>query len=152
MALIGIYFAWEQLYQSKLIAKGTLMLKLEELSDLPSRTATHAKLRPSGQWGRNKGGPSGNEEWAEVDDYMGFFEHCELLLRAGSIQLSEFELLFGYRVTNLIRNDIIYKAKLIETKEDWKLFVALHARLNRYDPEKYPRGTAERINKLRALF
>ena len=141
LALIALYFAWEQLYQSKLIAKGELMLQLEALSDQGSRSETHIKLRPAGVWGVNNPGaaPSNNQEWAAIDDYMGFFEHVEHLLRAGSIDISDFQELFGYRVENLLSNETICTAKLKgPQREYWKLFLELLVRLNRFDPKRFP--------------
>jgi hypothetical protein len=141
LALIALYFAWEQLYQSKLIAKGELMLQLETLSDQGSRSETDVNLRPEGVWGVNNpgGAPSNNEEWAAIDDYMGFFEHVEHLLRAGSIDISDFEMLFGYRIENLLGNEIICKAKLLGAERPyWKLFLDLLARLNRFDRARFP--------------
>ena len=51
--------------------------------DLRDRFAKHdvdRRLRPGGAW-TDGSGPATLEEWAEVEAYMGLFEHCEVMLK-----------------------------------------------------------------------
>jgi len=61
---------------------------------------------------------------------MGFFEYCEILIRDSLIDIDTFEKIFGYRIRNIISNEIIYNAKLIKERNEWILFISLLKRLN----------------------
>src|SRR6266446_3531197 len=41
--------------------------------------SVHRRLRPGGAWAEGAG-PTTAEEWAELEAYMGLFEHCEVML------------------------------------------------------------------------
>ena len=43
----------------------------------------HLKLRPGGEWAGTGKGPINAQEWAQLEAYMGLFEHCEIMLRYG---------------------------------------------------------------------
>ena len=66
---------------------------------------------------------------------IGFFEHCELLLRAGTIEPNGFKLLYGYRIENILKHPQIVKAKLIDEREYWSLFYAICDRFNYKIPQ-----------------
>ncbi len=126
-AVLALIYAGLQLRQSVLIARGQFMLELERMITL--HDPVHIRLEGKGIWTKPDSGPAGNSEWTALDDYMGFFEHCELLLQAGSLKLQSFKDLFGYRVANIMMNKRIVKAKLIEEKKYWRLFLKLLDRL-----------------------
>ena len=67
---------------------------------------------------------------------MGFFEHCELLLKAGSLKSESFKALFGYRVENIMANKRIVQAKLLDEREFWCLFLELLDRLGTARPNR----------------
>jgi hypothetical protein len=91
--------------------------------------AVHLKLRPGGEWTVFGSGPTTGEEWAKVEDYMGLFEHCELMLRGKLIDRKTFEAIFSYRLHNLLANRRIVDAKLHNEGESWTLFLSLLKRL-----------------------
>jgi hypothetical protein len=113
--------------------QGQFLLKLEEISAFHNEI--HLKLRPDGEWFENNSGPSCLSDWAKLDDYMGFFEHCEILMEKGSLEFSDFESIFGYRVDNIIDNKLIVKKKLIKEKAKWCHFLGLLRRMKRELPE-----------------
>ena len=94
-------------------------------------------MRPGGAWTKDDAGPTSESEWSKVEDYMGFFEHCELLLQDGSLKPASFKALFGYRVVNIMANDNIVREKLLKEGASWHLFLELLDRL------KLPRPTAK---------
>jgi hypothetical protein len=102
------------------------MLELEKMSERFDRV--QALLRNGGAWHGGAGGPSSLEEWCEVEDYMGFFEHCELLLKAGTIEPSGFKALYGYRIENIACHPALVKAKLIDERSYWTNFLNICAR------------------------
>ena len=126
-AVAALIYAGVQLHQSAAVARGQFMLELEKM--MTTHDAVHLNLRPTGKWTDDDTGPSTAAEWSAVDDYMGFFEHCELLLRSGSLKFTDFNHLFGYRIHNLMSNAIIVDAKLINERDKWGLFLSLIKRL-----------------------
>ena len=63
------------------------MLELERM--MTAHDEVHLKLRPGGEWAAG-GGPTTAAEWSKVEEHMGFFEHCEALLRDGSLAEESF--------------------------------------------------------------
>ncbi|HTA46082.1 MAG TPA: hypothetical protein VK789_26740 [Bryobacteraceae bacterium] len=51
--------------------------------------AVHRRLRPGGAWA-NPSGPASPEEWADLEAYMGLFEHCEVMIDQGLIDSKTF--------------------------------------------------------------
>lgn len=129
LSFLALVYAGLQLKQSVAIARGQFMLELEKM--IASHNAVHMRLRPGGDWSKAKGGagPHSVDEWAETEDYMGFFEHCELLLQDGSVKLASFKALFEYRIHNLMMNERIVHAKLVHEEQSWSLFLGLLDRL-----------------------
>jgi len=68
-------------------------------------------------------------EWAQVEAYMGLFEHCEKMLEKHLIDERQFREIYKYRLNNLVANDTIRVKKLIERVEGWKSFLALLKRM-----------------------
>jgi hypothetical protein len=89
----------------------------------------HRLLRPGGAWAGG-GGPSKPEEWADVEAYMGLFEHCEVMLEQKLIDQRTFADIYSYRLRNLVANDIVRQVKLIELATGWQRLLALLARMN----------------------
>ncbi|MGO9485934.1 MAG: hypothetical protein ACLPX9_15330 [Rhodomicrobium sp.] len=127
----GIFYAVAQLRHSVRVSRATFLLELERLSRV--HDAVHAHLRPGGLWAEEGAGPQTAGDWIQVEDYMGFFEHCEVLIRQGSLDAKVFESLFAYRLRNLLANEFIVHAKLHAEREHWQLFWAL---LKRFGLEK----------------
>jgi hypothetical protein len=104
------------------------MLEIERM--LATHDRVHLRLRPGGDWCGTGIGPTTLEERAQVEDYMGLFEHCELLIRSGVINSQMFENLFKYRIENLVANPVIVREKLILEKDYWIDFIQLVKRLH----------------------
>jgi len=88
----------------------------------------HRRLRPGGPWADGSG-PDTEEEWAEVEAYMGLFEHCEVMLQQRLIDEETFSEIYAYRLNNIIANDIIRREKLVHRAEGWQRFLALLKRM-----------------------
>jgi hypothetical protein len=110
------------------------MLEVERM--LAEHNKTHLRLRPGGDWCRTGKGPETPEEWDHVDEYMGLFEHCELLIKAGVLDLQRFKSLFGYRIENILANEKIVCKKLVCRPEadHWSDFISLTERLKLKTP------------------
>ena len=75
-----------------------------------------------------------NEAWADVDGYMGLFEMVKVLVDGKVIDLVTVNRLYGYRITNIVRNEKIRQQKLDNpaTRSDWHDFIELAKALKRY--------------------
>jgi len=65
------------------------------------------------------------EEWADVDDYLGLFEVCEIMLRKKTIRIGAFRALYGYRLSNLLFHDEIVFYKFVMEVKHWGLLYSL---------------------------
>lgn len=134
LAAVGliIYTAY-QVRQNTLISRGQFWLELEKM--FTNHDDVHIKLRPGGQWSMpESGGPEDVEDWAKVEDYMGLFEHCEIMMSKKLIDRQTFNSIFSYRLNNILRNQKIVEAKLIREKEKWKVFHSLIKKLKLKSP------------------
>jgi|GEM_PF-3426036 len=63
-----------------------------------------------------------DEDWPDIDGYMGAFERLYLLLRDGVINRRDAKSLYGYRLENIVNNKEIRQAKLRNEEESWYYF------------------------------
>ena len=135
----GIFYAAAQLRHSASTSRAAFLLQLEDMSH--DHDAVQAKLLPKGAWTEKGAGPVTPIEWVQAEDYLGFFEHCEIQMRQGSLDPRVFWHLFGYRIENIIANELIVREKLIGERQHWLLFWALlrrfrlTPRISRMQPE-----------------
>jgi hypothetical protein len=110
--------------QAKKDSRGDFLLRLDEA--FRYYQPIHSKLRPKGPWAGNSGGPESNEDWIAVEGYMGLFERVQILIEQKVIDIATIERLYGYRVSNIVANTIIYNEKLTgPLRNDWSDFVKL---------------------------
>ena len=130
VASIGIYLGVKQLKLSTSIAKANFLLELEKLSE--RFDDIHMNLRPGGKWAE-AGEVSLNDlsrsEIIKLEDYMGFFEHCELLINKGVLSGSDFYKLFGYRLYNLNSSGLIGQKVSADGADSWVDIIALKERI-----------------------
>jgi hypothetical protein len=119
---IGLIFAGYQLRDSRRVAQGEFLLQLDEM--FRHHQEVHLALR-QGDWSDGVSGPETNEEWAAVDAYMGLFERVYILIERKIIDKEIVDRLYGYRVRNIVTNDPIRQAKLVEAREYWTDFIKL---------------------------
>lgn len=119
----ALVFAGIQLRHSARVAEGQFLLDLEKI--MATHDEVHLKLRPGGAWADGES-PETAKDWSKLEDYMGFFEHCELLVRDKSLSIERFDEIFGYRLHNIVANEEICRAKLLSSeKESWGLFISI---------------------------
>jgi hypothetical protein len=102
---------------------------LELRSTFARHDEVHGKLRPGGEWTLSTG-PKASEEFAQVESYMGLFEHCEIMLSQKLIDEATFSEIYKYRLQNLVANDWVRIEKLCRRPEGWSRFIALLRRVN----------------------
>lgn len=124
----ALFYTAYQIHSTLLVARGQFILELKNM--LAVHKAVHERLRPKEMWhGVNGQLPSTAQEWCDLEEYMGFFEHCEILIQDGSLRLDHFQDMFAYRVRNIVSNPGIVKAKLESEREAWVLFLKLCDRI-----------------------
>jgi hypothetical protein len=150
---IGLIYAGFQLRDSKRIARGDFLLRLDEA--LRHHDNVHKRLRPGGSWSPLESsssssgsgssssaiGPSSYDEWVEVESYMGLFERIKVLVDDKIIDIGTIDRLYGYRVFNIVANDTIHKEKLVKRPDGWQDFIGLWHALERH---REKRATKER--------
>lgn len=108
-------------------SRARFWLDLREL--FARHDAVHRRLRPGGVW-TNPSGPVSPEEWADVEAYMGLFEHCEIMIGQGLIDAKTFHEIYAYRLRNIVTNDVIRCAKLVPPlAAGWSRFISLARRM-----------------------
>ena len=128
IAVFTLFYTAYQVHQHTLISRGQFWLELEKM--FARHDEVHLKLRPGGTWHDNATGPKTVEEWVKVEDYMGLFEHCEIMLQKKLIDEKTFRKIFSYRLRNIVANKLIVQAKLIQEKDSWTDFINLLKRLD----------------------
>ena len=101
---------------------------LELRSAFAKHDDVHRKLRPGGEWANNAG-PKTPEEYAQVEAYMGLFEHCEIMLSQKLIDQETFREIYRYRLVNLMSNDWVRVEKVCRRREGWRRFIDLLKRM-----------------------
>ncbi len=123
IATIAISVTAWQVRKNTLVNQAQFWIELEKM--FSTHDKVHLNLRPGGKWCNGNSGPKKTEDWGQVEDYMGLFEHCKIMLSKKLIDKQTFESIFSYRLNNIVANKAIVKAKLIEEKESWKDFRSL---------------------------
>lgn len=118
---LGLLYTGEQIRRAKNIAQADFLLKLDD--HFQHHLIVHSKLRPSGEWSTPGAGPKSTDEWILVEKYMGLFERISVLVDSGIISKKIINRLYGYRIGNIIHNEIIYQTKLVQEKNDWSDFI-----------------------------
>ena len=126
-AVAAIIYTAYQVRQNTRISRGQFWLELEKM--FAAHDEVHINLRPGGKWAKANKGPETVEDWANVEDYMGLFEHCEIMLSKKLIDWETFGAIFSYRLHNILMNKTIVDAKLIKNRQYWEGFIRLLEKL-----------------------
>lgn len=131
-AVIGLFYAVVQLQKNARIAEGQFLIELTKM--FAEHEDVHIKLRPAGDWRNGKANPDTVKDWTAIDNYMGLFERCEILMRQKTLDPSVFAVLFGYRLTNILSQPAIVEKKLVGgERKYWGDFIRLLDRLKKMD-------------------
>lgn len=120
---VGLIFTGLQVRDARRVAQGEFLLRLDEL--FRDHHPVHLRLRPGGEWAGSEKGPQSPAEWAEVEAYMGLFERINLLIERKIVDKETVDRLYGYRIRNIVANDVIRQAKLVRARASWQDFVNL---------------------------
>jgi hypothetical protein len=127
---LALWYSHKALKRGEQFADADLILRLEE--EMRAHQQVHIDLRPGGRWANGNSGPTSNQDWASVEDYMGLFEVINVLVDKQLLGMEYVEHLHGYRYDNLVKNPVIRQAKLVRERDGWKDFIALGDKLATY--------------------
>ena len=122
-AAIALGFNAFEIRRSQIVTEANNWLVFREL--ISKYDDVHINLRPGGEWSESTKGPTKPEQWSRVESYMGLFEHANIMLNKKLLDTETFKKIYRYRLNNLLNNNIIVKAKLIDNVENWQDFIEL---------------------------
>lgn len=126
ISAFALFYAGWQVTLSTRVNRAQFWLELRKM--FHEHKDVHTKLRDGGEWAADGSGPSNPAEWANLEAYMGLFEHCERMMDEGLLDIKTFKSIYEYRIHNIVSNSIIYQAKLIDEVAYWTDFIALMKR------------------------
>lgn len=128
VAVVALLYTAYQVRSNAFTSRASFWLELERM--FRTHDDVHLKLRPGGEWSDGVSGPKSAQEWGALEDYMGLFEHCEIMIRLGLIDVRTFSDIFAYRLNNIVANCTVVEAKLQREAKSWENFLSL---LKRFD-------------------
>jgi hypothetical protein len=138
--VVGVLFAASALVVSAVQTKGaarsaraSIWLELERMFAVHENV--HQRLRPGGEWATSGRSPRNVKEWASVEDYMGLFEYCEIMIEQHLLDWHTFNRIYSYRLSNIMQNADIVDAKLVDEGGSWQDFLSLLRRNSDSDPD-----------------
>ena len=132
LTCMGLLYTAEQIRRARNVSQAEFLLRLDE--QFREHLDVHIKLRPRGDWCKQGYGPETREDWVAVEMYMGLFERIYVLVDSKVISKEIINHLYGYRLTNIVKNETIRKGKLENsaTKSGWTDFIKLVDLLDRW--------------------
>lgn len=116
---IGVVYAAFQLRMSRKTAQGEFLFHLYDL--MQKHNEVHLQLI-EGKFDANLS----EGDWMKVDRYMGLFEHIQILIDDGILNVEIVDRVFSHRVHAIVTNNAIVKRNLNDQKDRWKDFLKLH--------------------------
>lgn len=127
LATFAVYLAFGANRTASKALTTDSLIRLEEL--VAKHDQIYFALRPGGKWSDGIQMAAGAEEWAPLEDYMGFFELLNILLDEGTLPKHYVESTFRYRYENIVHYDWIRQHKLVDERSDWVQFINLGRKL-----------------------
>jgi hypothetical protein len=118
------------------------ILDLEE--ELARHEQVHTALSSVDQRWFGPGEEPSRAQWVTVETYMGLFERVENLIESGILEAAAVEENYGYRVSNLVADDLIYQEKLVKRADGWRQFIRLWESLDRAHQERLGKPLSRR--------
>ena len=141
VAVGALLYTALQVRKNTLTSRASFWLELEKM--FQAHDPVHLNLRPGGRWSDGVSGPLSPQEWVALEDYMGLFEHCEIMMNSGLVDVQTFSDIFVYRLHNIVANRTIVDAKLRKEEKMWGKFLALLRRFDIRLPTPQPNNTSE---------
>ena len=138
--IIGLVYADFQFRATKRSTQGNFLLQFDQM--LQTYDKVHKLMRPIGDWRSGKKKIE-EDDWPDIERYMGIFERIKILIDDKFINLAVFDRLYGYRIDNILKTRQILNEKLIKRAYGWQDFIHLtnalyQDRINRKDELAIP--------------
>lgn len=122
LVFLALIFSIYQFVKGYRVNSGTYLLQLREVFLEDKKNELHLYLR-------NK--PSYSPaDWAVVDDYLGTFEIVSIMIKRGVLNKKNIKDLYGYRIANIVQNQMIFESKLVMEYKAWRNFYELLYKLD----------------------
>jgi len=118
-AIVAIVLSILQNRNSMRISKTDFLLTLKDAFLQNNRYEIHVQLREGKKI----------ENWANLDDYLGLFEVCEIMIQENTLSENVFKKLYSYRLKNILGDDEVVFYKFIMESEDWTNLIKLYIRI-----------------------
>jgi hypothetical protein len=144
VGVVAIVYTASQIRQNTRAHRAEFWLTLRGM--LTEHQTIHRQLRDY-EWSNDDAHYPSEEEWAQLEAYMGLMEHCEIMLEDGMLDWLTFRDVYGYRIRLILKNPLIVRDTLIRRRDGWLRFIELVRRM-KGDVEKsrYLCGFSERFS------
>jgi hypothetical protein len=110
------------------ISRSSFLLEIRDKFQIERRYNTHITLKNS----------KTIENWADLDDYLGLFEICELMIQNKSLVFVEFKKLYAHRLKNILQNKAVVYHKLVLEYDKWdNLYLLLERCFDKHKKDFY---------------
>jgi hypothetical protein len=100
-----------QQYRTKKVTRANFWLKLEETFSTGSRERVHMKIMDK-KYPQDNFIATDDSYW--LDDYLGIFEFCFLMIEQRVINIETFKAIYRYRLIYFLQYELLVKEKLIK--------------------------------------
>jgi hypothetical protein len=112
MAIVAL-FAWLLSFlaysKSNKIARSSFLLEIRDKFQVERRYNTHITIKSNDKI----------ENWADLDDYLGLFEICEIMIQNKSLEFLDFKKLYEYRLKTILQSKEVIYFKLVLERDKW---------------------------------
>ena len=121
-AIVALFYASRQQKIDANVNKSQFLLSLKDSFAQEKRYNIHVCLRDHNII----------TDWPALDDYLGMFEVCEVMIDNGTLSLEAFNSLYKYRLVNILNYNEIVMYKLLFEYSNW---AGLYKLLKKVFPE-----------------
>jgi hypothetical protein len=148
--VLAIVYAGRQITQNTRVHRAEFWLTLRQM--FMDHQKVHVVLR-NGEWPSDDSCTPSHAEWAQLEQYMGLLEHCEIMLADKLLDWPTFHDVYGYRIKLIVDVPMIVRDKLIRRRVDWIRFIGLVQRMGDEIPQRrYLCGYQERDSGINTLW
>ena len=125
LVLRQLHVAQQQRKDAKELSTSQVLLAADGV--LAAYRDVAEKLRPGGEWEKDRTRRPRDDEFVLAEPYMGIFERIFIAVASGQVNDKTVDEFYGYRLVNIWNNERLVTKKLqdAELKKSWKHLIAL---------------------------
>lgn len=127
---MGCYIAYIQLQKINATDSSRFLLELRDSFSEKRRWKIHKAIK------NNSNGYLENHD-TEVDDYLGLFEICEVMINKGTMTVKDFSIFYFYRLEYILGNNYILNKLVTEKASYWTNISKIFKRFPELKEEYY---------------